>query len=261
MLPQQTESLIKGFAEDSKGILQDNLVGIYLHGSAVMGCFNPRRSDIDLIIVVDRPLSDPVKKAYMDMVVGYNALGPAKGIEMSIVLRAVCRPFVYPTPFELHFSSGHLEWYKKDPDDYIRKMNGEDKDLAAHFTIIINRGRCVYGASIEDVFAEVPGSDYMDSIRYDIEEAPENITVYPMYLTLNLARVLAYKEEGLVLSKKEGGEWALRNLPAEYHPLIRNAMREYTESAEVDYDQALAERYAEYMTERIGNASGNQGHG
>ena len=38
-------------------------------------------------------------------------------------------------------------------------------------------------------------------------------------------------------------------------------MREYTESAEVDYDQALAERYAEYMTERIGNASGNQGHG
>ena len=192
MLPQQTESLIKGFAEDSKGILQDNLVGIYLHGSAVMGCFNPRKSDIDLIIVVDRPLSDPVKKAYMDMVAGYNALGPAKGIEMSIVLRAVCRPFVYPTPFELHFSSGHLEWYKKDPDDYIRKMNGEDKDLAAHFTIIINRGRCVYGASIEDVFAEVPGSDYMDSIRYDIEEAPENITVYPMYLTLNLARVLAY---------------------------------------------------------------------
>ena len=34
----------------------------------------------------------------------------------------------------------------------------------------------------------------------------EEITQYPMYLTLNLARVLAFREEGRVLSKKEGGE-------------------------------------------------------
>ena len=34
----------------------------------------------------------------------------------------------------------------------------------------------------------------------------EEITQYPMYLTLNLARVLAFREEGVVLSKKEGGE-------------------------------------------------------
>ena len=72
-----------------------------------------------------------------------------------------------------------------------------------------------------------------------------------MYLTLNLARVLAYKEEGLVLSKKEGAEWAIDKLPAEYHPLIRNAFSDYTESAEVVYDKALAKRYAKYMIRRI----------
>ena len=109
MLP--TESLIKGFVEESKGILRDNLVGIYLHGSSVMGCFNPQKSDIDLIIVVNHPLPDPVKRSYMDMVVRYNAAGPEKGIEMSVVLGEVCSPFVYPTPFELHFSAGHLKWY------------------------------------------------------------------------------------------------------------------------------------------------------
>ena len=251
MLTPQTDSLIKGFVEQSKSILQDNLVGIYLHGSAVMGCFNPKKSDIDLIIVVDRPLSDSDKRAYMEMVVRYNALGPAKGIEMSIVLRSVCNPFIYPTPFELHFSAGHLEWYRNDPDEYIREMNGDDKDLAAHFTIINNRGRCLYGAPIREVFAKVPGCDYMDSIRDDIAEAPENITKYTLYLTLNLARVLAYKEEGLVLSKKEGGEWAIGSLPAEFHPLINDAMREYCESADVVYDEALAKRYAAYIIKRI----------
>ena len=251
MISKQTDSLIKGFIEQTRSILQDNLVGIYLHGSAVMGCFNPRKSDIDLIIVVERPLTDAVKRAYMDMVFRYSALGPAKGIEMSIVLRKVCKPIVYPTPYELHFSTGHLEWYKQDPDDYIRRMNGVDKDLAAHFTIINHRGRCLYGAPVKEVFAEVPSCDYMDSIWNDIAEAPENITEDTMYLTLNLARVLAYKEEGLVLSKKEGGEWAISHLPAEYHPLISDALCEYSENAAIVYDEALARHYAEYMIKRI----------
>ena len=251
MISVQTDSLINDFVERSKEILRDNLVGVYLHGSLAMECFNPQKSDIDLIIVVDRPLSDPVKKAYMEMTVGHNALGPAKGIEMSIVLREVCKPFVYPTPYELHFSAGHLNWYRDDPGDYIRRMNGTDKDLAAHFTIINKRDRCLYGAPTEDVFGEVPGGDYMDSIWYDVEGAAEEITKYPMYLTLNLARVLAYKKEGLVLSKKEGGDWALEHLPAEYRPLIADAVREYSGSADIVYDDVLARRYADYVIRKL----------
>lgn len=245
--------LTDGFVEQSRRILQDNLTGIYLHGSAVMGCFNPRKSDIDLIVVVNRPLSDPDKKAYMDMVVRYNALGPAKGIEMSVVLKEVCNPFIYPTPFELHFSAKHLAWYMFDPDGYIRRMNGTDKDLAAHFTIINHRGRCLYGLPVKEVFAKVPDCDYMDSIWEDISEAQEHIAEDTMYLTLNLARVLAYKEDGLVLSKKEGGEWAIDHLPGEYHPLIRDAICEYTETAVIAYDEDLALRFAGYVIRRLGH--------
>ena len=245
------DSLINSFVERSKDILGENLVGIYLHGSLAMGCFNPLRSDVDLIVVVNEPLSFSTKKAYMDMVVEHNAKAPKKGIEMSVVLRKVCKPFVYPTPFELHFSAGHLDWYKENPEEYIREMNGTDKDLAAHFTIINKRGRCLFGMPIKEVFSEVPESDYMDSIWYDIKHAKKEIKYFPMYLTLNLTRVLAYKEEGLVLSKKEGGEWAITNLPNEYHPLIMDAMRDYIESADVTYDKALAKKYAKYMIKRI----------
>ena len=251
MLTAQAERLIKDFVERSEEILRDNLVGVYLHGSAVLGCFNADKSDIDLITVVDRPLSVPVKRAYMDMVVACSARGPAKGIEMSVVLREACRPFVYPTPYELHFSPMHLDRYRQDPEEYIRSMQGEDKDLAAHFTILNKRGRCLCGAPIEDVFAEVPGRHYLDSLWSDVAEAPERIAEEPMYLTLNLARVLAYREEELVLSKQEGGDWALRRLPAEYRPLIGDALREYTLSAEVVYDNELARRYAGYMIARI----------
>ena len=243
--------LINEFVNRSKDILKENLVGIYLHGSLVMGCFNPEKSDIDLIIVVDDKMPDITKKAYMDMIVDLNSYAPAKGIEMSIVRKEVCDPFVYPTPFELHFSAMHLKWYKDNPEDYILKMNGTDKDLAAHFTIIGKRGKCLFGLPIEDVFAVVPKADYMDSIWNDIVEAPEEITENTMYLTLNLVRVLAFAKDGLVLSKKEGGDWGLKNVPEEYHSLIEDALSEYGSSVVPQYDMELAVEYAEYMIQSI----------
>ena len=63
------DTVIENFVERTKAILQDNLVGVYLHGSAVMGCFNPDKSDIDLIVVVNSNIPDPVKLTFMDMVV------------------------------------------------------------------------------------------------------------------------------------------------------------------------------------------------
>lgn len=245
------DTVINSFVEESKNILQDNLIGVYLHGSAVMECYNPLKSDIDLIVVVKDTVTDTVKRSYMDMVVELNAKGPVKGIEMSIVKQSVCSPFAYPTPFELHFSVAHLYWYGKDPDDYISKMKGEDKDLAAHFTIIINRGKCLYGVPIKDVFDDVPVQDYIDSIWNDIADAEEEITDDPMYLILNLARVLAYMKNGLVLSKKEGGEWALNNIPEKYHSLIKAALSEYVGDTDISYDMIPAKDYAGYMVEQI----------
>ena len=245
------EKLLNEFVSQSKEILGANLVGIYLHGSSVMGCFNPKKSDLDLIIVVNEKMDNASKHAIMDMVTALNENGPAKGIEMSIVTKNVCKPFVYPTPFELHFSVMHLGWYRDNPEDYIQKMNGTDKDLAAHFTIIKKRGKCLYGLAIEEVFAEVPQKDYIDAIWDDIAEAQEDIDTNTMYITLNLARVLAYKKEGIVLSKKEGGEWGIKNLPQYYQSLIVDALREYSDAMDVTYDLNKAREYAEYMIEQI----------
>ncbi|MBO4384915.1 MAG: DUF4111 domain-containing protein [Clostridia bacterium] len=245
------EKLLEAFVARSRAILGDDLVGIYLHGSSVMGCFNQLKSDVDLIVVVGKPVSFDAKREFMKMTVELNASAPPKGIEMSIVTASVLRPFVYPTPYELHFSAGHLDRYMLDPDAYIDFMHGTDRDLAAHFTVIRARGRAVFGAPIGEVFGEVPERDYIDSIRFDVECAKEDIADDAMYLTLNLARVLAYLTEKRVLSKKEGGEWALAELPEEYRPLIRNALDEYLLGAAPAYDKELAVRYAGYMLGRI----------
>ena len=245
--------LIEGFVGQTRIILNDSLTGIYLHGSAVMGCYNPGKSDIDLLIFVNRALDNPVKRQFMDMVFQYNLMAPGKGIEMSIIRGNVCNPFIYPTPYELHFSEMHIDWYKKDPEDYVLRMNGTDKDLAAHIMVLKRRGKCLCGAPVNEVFAEVPAQYYLDSVMGDIDNAAEEIADNTMYLTLNLCRVLAYKEEGLILSKKEGGEWALSNTPEEYHQFIRDALNEYSRGVKISCDPSYSGRYAEYMLARIKN--------
>ena len=245
------EKVIDELIEQTKGILKNNLIGIYLHGSAAMECFNPAKSDIDLIIIVKDNMPKKIKRGLMDCIVELNDRAPDKGLEISVVLQSVCNPFVYPTPFELHFSPMHLKWYMDNPDDYIQKMNGEDKDLAAHFTVITHRGKCLIGLPINEVFGQVPQECYMDSIWEDVKDAEEDIIDNPMYLVLNLARVLAYKSESLVLSKKEGGMWALDNLPIEYKELVSVAMTDYENESSTEYDSENLMKYAKYMLQQI----------
>ena len=247
----QTETLISRFAELSERILKERLTGVYLHGSAAMGCFRPEKSDLDFLVVISGRMTDAEKRAYLDRLAELDAEGPAKGIEMSIVPRDACNPFIYPTPFELHYSRMHTGRYRSNPEDYIRKMKGTDRDLAAHITVIRSRGRCLCGLPIRDVFGEVPEKDYLDALWYDVSGAKEGIGEDPVYLTLNLARVLAYLKEKTVLSKKEGGEWGLKNLPEEYHSLLASALSEYEGGEGIRYDRELAENYADYMLRQI----------
>ncbi|MDE7313785.1 MAG: DUF4111 domain-containing protein [Eubacterium sp.] len=248
------EYITENFVKQSQVILGDHLVGIYLHGSAVMGCFHEKKSDIDLLTVVDEPLSNETKRQYMDMVVQLNTCAPEKGIELSIVRKNVCKPFIYPTPFELHFSIAHLQWYKTNPSDYIDKMNGTDRDLAAHITVVYHRGKCLFGKEIKEVFEKVSEQYYFDSIWNDIKNAEEEIMENPTYMILNLCRVLAYKKDGLILSKREGGNWGIDHVSKKYHGLILHALDEYASGRSMKWDENYAREYAAYMIGQIFSA-------
>ena len=246
------QNVIDAFVTAAKEIIGEKLTGIYLHGSLAMGCFNPEKSDIDLIIVIEENISDEQKMMFMERVVTLNQHAPAKGLEMSVVLRKYCDPFLYPTPFELHFSPTHLQWFHEAPQDYVQNMKGDDKDLAAHFTMIRQYGVTLYGEEIEKVFAEIPRKDYIDSILEDVREAKEEILEQPMYITLNLCRVLAFFKDGLYLSKQEGAQWAMEHLPAEYTSLVSYALMCYQTDQAMIIEEENGKLFADKMLAAIG---------
>lgn len=244
------ERLLKEFTKRIGKILKDNLTGIYLHGSLAMGCFNPRKSDVDLIVIVEDVIPDSQKIRLMQQIVQLNEQAPPKGLELSFVLRKYCNPLIYPTPFELHFSEIHLKSFQDHPIRYIETMKGEDSDLAAHFSIIRRFGIVLCGEKIDRVFAEVPEEYFQKSVYEDIRNAVSEITDHPVYIILNLCRVLAFLKNKLYLSKKEGGMWGREHLP-KYREILSEALECYVSDRDMKTDCTELRCFAAEMLQRI----------
>ena len=249
----ELNTITDAIVDASRDAFGDGLVGVYLHGSASMGCWNPAKSDVDVIVVVDDAPNKDDKLRFLDCIVDINSRATKKGVEISVVRRGVCKNFVYPTPYELHFSPTHLALYYADKDEYLRRLCGVDRDLAAHFTVINKYGVALWGASVSDVFGEVGAEYYFDSIAADVKCARGDVKRDPLYITLNLCRVLAYAREGLVISKKGGGEWGLEHLPERLRPLISCALRCYIGDGEMEYTRTASE-FVEYALGEIESA-------
>lgn len=241
------DELLAKIAKQYEQILHDNLVGIYVHGSIGFGCFHWNSSDIDFIIVVEKPISKDTKLQLLQVLVELIDVTPPKGFEMSVVLRKHCEVFSYPTPYEFHLGVDGRHRYEENLyrvyDDGIKC----DYDLAAHFTIIKNVGIVLCGEPIPTVFGDVPKEDYLDSIRGDVENAREDVIEAPLYVILNLCRVYAFIKDGLILSKKAGGEWGLANLSEKYHGLISEMLNNYLAGTTHNRNKPLQVEFSEYM--------------
>ncbi|WP_055668705.1 aminoglycoside adenylyltransferase domain-containing protein [Desnuesiella massiliensis] len=248
-MDKSIKNILDSIAASYRNILKDNLVGIYVHGSLAMNCFNPNISDIDLLVVIKENLDFNEKRQLIDALLKLDKQGPRKGFEMSILLEEHAKNFKYPTPFVLHFSKEHKEKYERDYS-YMCE-NGEDHDLAAHITITTARGICIFGRPIKDVFQAVPKKYYLKSIMCDIENAREDILNSPVYTILNLCRVLYYLREGMICSKKEGGEWAYSSIPIKYTEIIEQALLCYKNTKIFNYDTEALIDFADFMMKEI----------
>ncbi|MEF3302558.1 aminoglycoside adenylyltransferase domain-containing protein [Paenibacillus sp. GYB003] len=212
------------------GELERRLTGVYLHGSLAMGSYYRPKSDIDLIVVVDgklpSELAESVGISIANAAAGRPTLG---GVELSAITADTAKRVPAPIPFEIHYSPSWHERILNREVDYSRERT--DPDLFSNLTYVVQRGVCVYGEPIADVFGQVDWKHFMESVLDDFNWIleDEHLVETPFYGVLNVCRVLRLLAENdrSVQSKDEGGEWGLGALPAEHRPLIRRALDVY----------------------------------
>ena len=259
--PPGVREQVGRMVEDFRRRFGENLLGVYLHGSLAMGSFNPLRSDIDLLVVTRFALRAETKRELAKFFLE-NSLQPAR-VEISFLKFDDLRPWRHPAPFEFHYSEDWREHFgnelkAEDSKEWTAEKRF-DGDLAGHIYVTRARGICLYGAPISEVFPPVPKRDFIDSILDDVlhpEFGLKSILKNPVYVCLNACRTLAYLETEQVLSKDEGGEWALRHLPADFHPIIKAALDEYREGTnESNLPQEPLPVFAVFLQDKIERAA------
>jgi streptomycin 3"-adenylyltransferase len=249
--PENTPKFVRKVLSETlagiHSILQDNLVGIYLYGSLAMECFNPKSSDIDIILVARKRLSKEQRKKSVEYL--KRVCSKDRRIELSIVCRDVVRHPEYPIMVDLHFE------YWGDIFE-----NEKDKEILSNLYTTKKRGFCVWGMPIHDVFSQIPAENHLKSVIEDLvhtrkylHENPERVGYDPaVYWILGSCRILAFIREDRVFSKLEGGQWGLVNLPKEYHGLVKQALAYYQgKKKEHIWNHEKLEAFADYMTKVI----------
>jgi len=254
--PTAVETQVNTLCAHLQVVLETNLSGIYLHGSLAMGCFNPACSDIDLLVVTSQGMSVETKRQIVHLLL--HASRAPSPIEISFLVEQQMYPFQHPLPFDLHYGGSHREQYRQAliSGQWMR-WNDETKrdiDLAAHLTVTLARGICLFGKPIKEVFPAVPAQYYVAAIVDDFQWGRNRIADNPLYFVLNACRVYAYLLDGSIFSKDEGGSWGLLTLPGEYHGVITQALDIYRGSRKDEpIDVTALDLFATYMEERIKN--------
>ena len=170
--------------------------GVFVHGSAALGGWTSS-SDLDLLItskVLDRDWPVIGRRLLSEL-----ATGPS--VELSMVsVAAAARPEP-PWPFLLHVNQA--------TDRVVADGGQGDPDLVLHYLVARNSGLAITGQPVDAAIGAVRRADVLthlrDELTWSMEQADQR------YAVLNACRALAYSRSGSVLSKIDGGAWALEH--------------------------------------------------
>ena len=250
----QIEQLVAGIRD----VLNENLVGAYLHGSAVLGGLKPR-SDIDVTAVSTRRTTLDEKRRLVDLLLGLSArggtIGPPRPIEFELVVESEIRPWRYPPQFDFHYSE---LWRKQFEADNVEPWSTRtNRDLASVITMTLVGNVTLFGPPPAEVFDAVPRTDYIDSVLRDTKTVDEFLDWDTRNVVLTLPRIWSAIATDEVMSKDEAAAWASHRLPGEHRAVLERARAVYRGEAEEEpWDNVLPQvrAYADHVVSEIERA-------
>jgi hypothetical protein len=201
--PVQVLSYVQSLADRVDGSLGGRLRAAYLHGSAVLGGWQPERSDVDVLFVTEDDVSRQEVAPAAAVLAAAEADCPGQGLECSVVTVGQAGRPREPWSFLLHAARG--------PSGRTRIVDGGerpgDPDLLMHYSVCRAAGWPVRGPAPAELIGSVPRPlilGYLaDELRWGIEHGGE------AYAVLNACRARVFLADGRIVSKVAGGSIAL----------------------------------------------------
>lgn len=213
-------------------VLKENLKAVYLSGSLARNCYDPKTSDIDLLILSEQKIDRARKKTMLQL---FNK-----------------------TPSFFDVTSVTLEQVKKNifpaPVDFLIKMNSKivelpegSKDFLLERQDIYEAGIDLFGISHKKTVEKVLWHLVVKCIHYIF---PHIRTEFNNPVLMLCRSVFCYKERHLC-SKIEAGTWALQLFDSQFHSLIEEDLQNYKNGVKSNFNLARFGRLKEYCSESM----------
>ena len=219
------EDQIEQCVQSLDALLGNELLGVYLYGSAIVGGLQ-RYSDIDVFAVSSRRLTLDEKAILKGRLLGISGLYRSterRPIELTIVVKSDANPWRYPPSFDFQYG----EWLREEflagkVEPWPTRIK---PDLALVITQILLASRTLRGAQPGQLLASVPYKDFMGAIAEELDGLRRELSSDTRNVLLTLARIWRTVETDSISSKQRAAEWAVRRLPKHYEPIMRRALK------------------------------------
>lgn len=257
----QNEEQIEQCVELLRNILKEDLLGLYLYGSFVMGG-GKAYSDLDFFVVSKRETNQEEKKQLaleLLNISGVYKKSQKRPIELLIVVHSQVNPWSYPP----HFDFMYGEWLRSDCESGSFKL-WEDKempDLAILVTQLLSSHKTLFGNAPKDFLCEVPSEDILKAMKASSDERFECINGDTRNVLLTQARIWFYLKRGKIYSKPDAADWALQRLPNKHQASLLKAksvcLGEQDDIWEENLDEAI--ECAKFMKNEIERCLSDRG--
>jgi streptomycin 3"-adenylyltransferase len=204
-------------------VLAADVIGVYLHGSCVLGGLRPA-SDLDVLVVTRRPTDDERRRALLAGLLPISgSRNDARPVELTVVVRSAVRPWRYPPACDFLYG----EWLRAEYEAGNVPRPAPMPDLAPLLTMALAGDHPLTGPPLAQVLDPVP---HTDVVRAGLEGIPgllDDLDGDTRNVLLTLARIWTTLATGRIASKDAAADWALDRLPPEHRPVLDHAKRLY----------------------------------
>jgi predicted nucleotidyltransferase len=218
----QVNQVLSALLERVQAILGSHFVGLYLYGSLATGDFNPHRSDIDFLVVIDEALPDEIisdlRAMHMELTASESKW--AHKLEGAYLPRHALRRYDPNAPPCPTINEGHFYLGRQGSDWIIQRhiLREQETIVAGHS--IRNLIDPVQPADLRQAVLEILHQWWAPMLQDPIRlESPE----YQPFAVLSMCRTLFLLEHGRAISKTDAARWAMEALDPAWRDLIECA--------------------------------------
>ncbi|WP_448625413.1 aminoglycoside adenylyltransferase domain-containing protein [Geodermatophilus sp. URMC 64] len=228
---------VAGRVHDALGT---RLVGVWLVGSAVLGDFDPRRSDIDIQAVASGPLPLAERQDLAARLTHESLPVPARGLEFVLYAAGDLAAEGGPR-FQLNLNTGPRM------DAHVAYDAAEDPGFWFTIDVDIARNTAVplLGPPAADVFPDLPRELVATAVLQGLDWWSRHSGT-PTQTLLSACRSWAWATDGRWRSKSESARWAIARLPEPdgVEAALRNRAGEGGPPGRDDVEEVVAEARA-----------------